>query len=168
MAPEIAAAAPKAPKAPGVIGCSAILVDSPGGKLEAAELVLETGGVLESAGVNTALHTDDWITDSRFFLRMGALGVRAGMSREAALRSLTLAGAEMMDIEHRVGSLEPGKDADFIILSGDPFSTYTKVEQTWVEGTLVFDRARPADLLHAVGGYAAGRDQDPYFCCYGQ
>jgi imidazolonepropionase-like amidohydrolase len=167
LAPEIAAAAPAEPKGPGVIGCSAIIVDSPGGKLEAAELILETPGVLERAGVNTALHTDDWITDSRLFLRMGALAVRAGMSRQAALRALTLAGAEMLDLEDRIGSLEPGKDADFVVLSGDPFSLYTRVEQTWVEGTLVFDLSRPADRLHAVGGYGAGRDQEPYFCCFG-
>jgi adenine deaminase len=42
-------------------------------------------------------------------------------------------------IDHRVGSLEPGKDADFVIWSGHPFSTYTKCEQTWVDGRRYFD-----------------------------
>lgn len=145
--------------------CSVILVDSPGGKLEAEHLVFETGGVLERAGVKVAFHTDDWITDSRIFFRMAALGVRAGMSREGALKALTLAGAEMLDLGDRTGSLEPGKDADFIVLSGDPLSVYTKIEQTWVEGVKVFDRSIPADYLSAVGGYGAGEEQEPYMCC---
>jgi hypothetical protein len=59
-----------------------------------------------------------------------------------------------------------GKDADFIILDGDPLSTYTKVLQTWVEGHKVFDRSDPQDYLHAVGGYGAGHDTEPYFCCF--
>ncbi|MCW5766716.1 MAG: hypothetical protein KIT68_12165, partial [Phycisphaeraceae bacterium] len=58
------------------------------------------------------------------------------------------------------------KDADFIILSGDPFSVYTKVEQTWVEGVKVFDRSNDKDRLYAEGGFGAGHDQSPYFCCF--
>ncbi len=147
------------------VPCSAILVDSPGGKLEAAELSMETGRILEEAGVLTAFHSDDWITDSRLFLRMAAMAVRTGMSRDAALRALTLRGAEMLDLAHRVGSLVPGKDADFVVLDGDPFSTYTKVLETWIEGVKVFDRSDPTDRLHAVGGYGAGEPRRPYLCC---
>jgi imidazolonepropionase-like amidohydrolase len=150
------------------IPCSIILVDSPGGKLEAINLVFKTGGILEKAGVLTAFHTDDWITDSRLFLRMAGLGVRGGMSREAGLEALTLAGAKMLDLDKRIGSLSVGKDADFVVLSGDPLSVYTKVLETWVEGRKVFDRDNPADLLHAVGGYGAGTDQEPYHCCFGR
>jgi imidazolonepropionase-like amidohydrolase len=149
-------------------GCSVILVDSPGGKLEASELRWETAGVLERAGVTLCFHTDDWITDSRLFLRMAALGVRGGMSRHGALEALTINGAKMMDLADRVGSLTPGKDADFVVLSGDPFSVYTKVEQTWVEGRKVFDRSDERDRLYAEGGRGAGHDQSPYFCCYDQ
>ena len=148
------------------VPCSIIIVDSPGGKLEARELVFKTGAVLEEAGVNVAYHTDDWITDSRHFLRCAALGVRAGMSREGALRSLTLAGAEMLDMQERVGSLKTGKDADFIIINNDPFSVYAKVQQTWIEGEKVFDISDEEDHLYAVGGYGAGDDVDPYLCCH--
>jgi imidazolonepropionase-like amidohydrolase len=148
------------------VPCSIILCDSPGGKLEAVNLSFETGGILERAGVLTAFHTDDWITDSRLFFRMAALGVRGGMSRDEALKALTINGATILDLQDRIGSLEVGKDADFIVLDGDPLSTYTKVLQTWVEGVRVFDRGDPDDLLHAVGGYGAGRDQTPYHCCF--
>ena len=134
---------------------SLILVDSPGGKLEAVDLVPENAVALEDAGARVALHTDDYITDSRLFLRMAAMAVRAGMSREGALRSLTLAPAEMLDLDDRVGSLEPGKDADFAILSGDPFSVYTRVQETWIEGRRVFDLDDPDQRAVAEGGYGA-------------
>ena len=147
--------------------CSVILIDSPGGKLEAVDCRWETGAILEKAGVTVCFHTDDWITDSRLFLRSAAFAVRAGMSRPGALRAMTINGAKMLDLEKRVGSLEPGKDADFIVLSGDPLSVYTKVEQTYVEGKKVFDRSDPKDRLYATGGFGAGHDQSPYLCCAG-
>lgn len=131
---------------------SIIVLDSPGGKLEALNFSNENGRALEQVGVLTAFHTDDGITDSRFFLRSAGFGVRAGMSRERALEAMTIAGARMMGVENRVGSLERGKDADFLVLSGDPLSVYTHVEQTWVEGNKVFDRNDPADRAFAVGG----------------
>jgi cytosine/adenosine deaminase-related metal-dependent hydrolase len=81
------------------------------------------------------------------------------MSRAAALRGLTLSGAEMLDMADRVGSLKVGKDADLVILSGDPLSVYTQVLETWVEGLRVFDRADAKDRLYAVGGYGAGRPE---------
>ena len=132
---------------------SVILVDAPGGKLEAVDLGIQSGAALEEAGAVVGFHTDDWITDSRYFLRQGGLAVRAGMSREGALYGLTMAGARMMDVEDRIGSLEAGKDADFIVLSGDPLSIYTRVEQTWIDGEKVFDRSDPVDRTYAVGGW---------------
>lgn len=135
------------------IPCSVISIDAPGGKMEAMNLSLETGAALEKAGAFVGFHTDDGITDSRLFLRSAAMMVRAGMSRDKAMEGLTIAGAKMLDLSSRVGTLEKGKDADFIILSGDPFSVYTKVEQTWVEGIKRFDLSNPADKAFLTGGY---------------
>jgi imidazolonepropionase-like amidohydrolase len=132
---------------------SIIVLDSPGGKLEAEHLYYKTGRVLEEAGVDFGYHTDDSVSDSRLFLRSGAFGIREGMSRQKAIESLTIANARMMDLEDRVGSLESGKDADFIILSGDPFSVYTKILQTWIDGEKVWDRDNPEDRKYATGGY---------------
>jgi hypothetical protein len=146
VAKEIAAA-----KVP----CSIILLDSPGGKLEARHLRYDTGKILDEAGVRVAFHTDDRITDSRIFLRMAAFGIRGGMSRERGLEALTIAGAEMLGLQDRVGSLTVGK-------------VYSHVQQTWVEGRVAFDRSRPDDLLAAEGGYGAGDDIDPFLCCYDQ
>ena len=158
VAEEIAAAG---------VPCSLILLDSPGGKLEARYLTFKNAGILEKANVRCAFHTDDAITDSRYFFRMAAFGVRAGMSRQGALAGLTLAGAEMLGLEDEIGSLRTGKSADFIVLDGDPLSVYTKVLETWVEGRQVFDRNDPEDRLYAVGGFGAGHTVRPYLCCQG-
>jgi imidazolonepropionase-like amidohydrolase len=144
VAPEIAAAG---------VPSSIIVIDAPGGKLEAVNLTFDAGAALEENGADVAFHTDDPITDSRVFLRSAGLSVRAGMSREAALEALTLAGARMMDLEDRVGSLEVGKDADFVLLTGDPLSVYTRVQETWIDGIRVFDLDDPEHRAYAVGGY---------------
>lgn len=157
VAEQIAAA-----KAP----CSVIVIDAPGGKPEAQHLSLETGRILDEAGAIVGFHTDDGITDSRVFLRSAALAVRAGMNRDAALKAMTINGAIMLDLQDRVGTLEAGKDADLIVLSGDPLSVYTHVEQTWVDGNKVFDRSDPKDYLFAVGGFGASHDQHIHTDCF--
>jgi len=157
VAEEIAAAG---------VPSSLILVDSPGGKLETTDIKWENGAALEKAGALVGFHTDDYITDSRLFLRQAGFAVRAGMSREAALYGMTMAGARMLDLDKRIGSLEKGKDADFVVLSGDPLSVYTNVLQTWVDGKNVFDRSKPDDYLIAVGGYGAGNDRLIHIDCF--
>lgn len=155
VADEIAAAG---------VPSSIINIDSPGGKLEAMNLLFKSGAALEKAGADFAYHTDDGITDSRLFLRMAAQGMKAGMSREKALESVTLAGARMLDLDHRLGSLDRNKDADFIILDGDPFSVYTFVEQTWIDGLKVYDRNIPDQKKYSTGGYEVFRGE--YFDHY--
>ncbi|MGH9457611.1 MAG: amidohydrolase family protein [Thermoanaerobaculia bacterium] len=159
VADEIAAAG---------VPASIIVIDSPGGKIEAEHLSFANGRILDEAGVLVGFHTDDGITDSRLFLRSAALAVRAGMSRESALEAMTINNAKMLELDDRVGTLEAGKDADFIILSGDPLSVYTDVLETWVEGEKVFDRENPKDRLYAVGGYGASRDQTLHLDCIGE
>jgi imidazolonepropionase-like amidohydrolase len=158
VADEIAAAG---------VPCSLIMIDSPGGKIEAMDFDPAAGGVLERAGALVAFHTDDWINDSRLFLRSAGLAVRFGMSREGALAALTLNAARMLDLDERIGSLEVGKDADFIVLSGDPLSVWTQVLETWVAGERVFDRSDPQDRLWAEGGWGAGEPRALALCCFG-
>jgi imidazolonepropionase-like amidohydrolase len=140
---------------------SYLILDSPGGKQEAFDVLLSGAAQLEQAGFEIALHSDDWVIDSRFLLRSAALAVRGGMSREAALRALTINPARMMDLDERVGSLEIGKDADFVVLDGDPFSVYTHVQQTWVDGQALYDRSKPKHRLYATGGFHVA-DRYPY------
>ncbi len=150
------------------VPASIILIDSPGGKLETMDISYTNGAALEKAGALVGFHTDDYITDSRLFLRSAGLSVRAGMSREKSLYGMTMAGAIMLDMQDRIGSLETGKDADFIVMNGDPLSVYTKIEQTWIEGRKVFDRADPKDYLVQVGGFGATTDRHIHLDCFGE
>jgi imidazolonepropionase-like amidohydrolase len=157
VADEIAAA-----KVP----ASIIFIDSPGGKLETTDIKYENGAALEKAGALVGFHTDDSITDSRWFIRSAGIAVRAGMSRDKALYALTMANAIILDMQDRVGSLEVGKDADMVVLSGDPFSVYTHILETWVDGKKVFDRSDPKDRLIATGGFGAGNDGAQHLDCF--
>jgi imidazolonepropionase-like amidohydrolase len=150
------------------VGSSIIILDSPGGKLETQDYSPVTGTVLDKAGALFGYHTDDYITDSRLFLRSAGIAARHNLPRDRALYAMTMANARLLDLQDRIGSLEAGKDADFIILSGDPLSVYTLVLETYVEGVRVFDRANPEDKLFATGGYGAGREEAVFFGCYGE
>jgi imidazolonepropionase-like amidohydrolase len=135
------------------IPASLTLIDSPGGKAETMGLLEENAAILDKAGVQVCINTDDAITESRFFLRTGSLAMRGGMSEAAALKALTLTPAKILHLDHRIGTLVKGKDADFVVLSGAPFSVYTKVQQTWIDGKKVFDEANANEVGYRDGGF---------------
>src|SRR5439155_26927083 len=135
-------------------------VDSPGGKPEVMGLLEENAAILTKAGVKVAINTDDSVTESRFFLRTGAIAVRGGLSEDNALKALTLHGAQMLHLEDRIGSLDKGKDADFVVLSGAPFSVYTQVLETYIEGEKMFDREVHEDWTYQAGGFALAKNKE--------
>src|SRR5262249_3112682 len=135
------------------IPVSLTIVDSPGGKLEVDDFIDEDAALLEKAGVKMAINTDDFITESRFLLRTAGLALRGGLSEASALKAPTLNPAEMLHLERRIGSIEPDKDADFVVLSGRPFRVYTQVLQTYIDGRKRYDRADASQCNYAVGGF---------------
>ncbi|HEU4395372.1 MAG TPA: amidohydrolase family protein, partial [Planctomycetota bacterium] len=66
--------------------------------------------------------------------------VAAGLPRSEAVKALTLNPAAVLGVEARIGSIEAGKDADLALFSGDPFSVFTRVDATWIDGKRVFAR----------------------------
>lgn len=77
----------------------------------------------------------------QYYLRpCASLFVRKGMTEEDALRALTINPAELLRLDDRIGSLEPGKDADFLILNGPPLEFESLVERVFVEGKEVYNR----------------------------
>src|SRR5205807_3755834 len=100
------------------IAVSVTLVDSPGGKPEVMGLLEENAALLHKAGVKVAVNTDDFITESRFFLRTGAIAVRAVMPEDVALKALTLHGAHLLHLDDRRRWRHKAQDADFVVLSG--------------------------------------------------
>jgi imidazolonepropionase-like amidohydrolase len=71
------------------------------------------------------------------------------VSREDALRMLTLYAAQSLHIDDRVGSIEVGKEADIALLNGDPFNTYSRVEKTIIDGVVYFDLSREEETRGA-------------------
>jgi imidazolonepropionase-like amidohydrolase len=69
------------------------------------------------------------------------MGIRYGMSEDAALKGITINAAKIARVADRVGSLEPGKDADFVVLDGPWFELTTRVDRVYVNGALAYDRA---------------------------
>ena len=101
-------------------------------------LSFETPAVLHKAGVKFALITDHPFVPIPFYNVVGALATVHGLPEEATLRAMTLSPAEILGVSNRVGSLEAGKDADFVIWSGHPFKTRSRVLATYIQGQTVY------------------------------
>jgi imidazolonepropionase-like amidohydrolase len=118
-------------------------------KIEAYDGITYNARVLRDAGVLTSLHSDD----SQIATRMNweaAKMLRTGYSEEEALALVTSNTARVLGIADRVGSLEAGKDADFVIWNGNPLSTATRAEQTWIDGRRYFDIEEDSQLREQV------------------
>jgi imidazolonepropionase-like amidohydrolase len=107
-------------------------------KVELKDLSLKTPRVLSQAGVKVAIITDHPVVPIQYLPLMASLAVKEGMDEQEALRAITINPAEILGIADRVGSLEPGKDADIIVLSGHPLDWRTKVELVLVNGKIVY------------------------------
>lgn len=120
-----------------------------GFKLEAYDAVPLNVAALEWAGVHTMLHSDSAVLVQRLNLEAAmamASAQRAGeeITPETAIRWITLNPAITLGIADRTGSLAPGKMADLVLWSADPFSVYAVAEKVFIDGVKVVDRDDPA------------------------
>jgi len=107
-------------------------------KPELRNMTLKNAAILSESGVSVAIMTDHPVNPVQYLCLCAGLAVREGMPREKAIEAITLNSARACGIDDRVGSLEVGKDADIVILSGDIFDLMTKVKYTIIEGRLVY------------------------------
>ncbi|MEM7352433.1 MAG: amidohydrolase [Acidobacteriota bacterium] len=129
--------------------CSAMWADWWGFKLEAFDAVRENVALVDRAGACAIVHSDSAQGIQRLnqeAAKIMAAANRSGLEvdREQAIRWITSNAARALGIHERTGSLEVGKMADVVIWSGDPFSVYSKADQVFIDGAMVYDRADPA------------------------
>lgn len=106
------------------------------GKMEIKEVTLANPGILAREGVKVCIQMDG-ASSTRWLPVVTGLAVREGMPEDEAMRAITINAAEVLGIDDRVGSLEPGKDADVAIFDGNPLHNFTKCVATFVEGKTV-------------------------------
>lgn len=107
-------------------------------KIEIKNLSFKTAGVMERAGIKTAIMTDHPVSLIRYLPLCAGLSVKQGLSMEGGLRAITIHAAEICGVSDRVGSLEAGKDADISVFSGNPMEVFTKTIYTIIDGKIVY------------------------------
>ena len=118
-------------------------------KVEAYDGILYNARLLNEAGALTSLHSDNTQLSTRMNWE-AAKTMKTGVDEVDALNFITLHPAKIMGIDHRTGSLEEGKDADFVIWNGHPMSTRSTPDQTWVDGKKYFDREDDKQMREEV------------------
>lgn len=106
-------------------------------KPELINLTYDNPRALSEAGVNVALTTDHPVVPLQYLQLCASLAVRNGMKPSAALEAITIAPARILGVDDRVGSLRVGKDADFVLLDGEPTSPDTRVRAVYIDGRLI-------------------------------
>lgn len=114
-------------------------------KVEVENLDFKTAGVLRKAGVEVAICSDHPVTLIQYLPIYAGLAAREGLGQAGALRAITAGAARILGVDHRVGTLQAGKDADIAIFSGNPLETATCTLYTLVDGQVVYDRARDGE-----------------------
>jgi imidazolonepropionase-like amidohydrolase len=113
-------------------------------KLEAFDATPYNTAIMHERGVLTSLNSDiPWLQASMLYEMQKSVKY-GGVPQQDALRMVTLNPAKQLRIDHLVGSLEAGKHADIVLLNGHPFNTFTRVEQTIVDGIVYYDRTDEA------------------------
>lgn len=128
IADQIAAAGFAAAVGPSLTGKS---------KVELKQQDFKTAAALAAAGVKIALVSDHPVTPVKNILFYAMLAVKAGLSKQEALKAVTINPAEILGVENRVGSLAVGKDADLLIFNGDPLTFASNLESVMIDGDLI-------------------------------
>jgi imidazolonepropionase-like amidohydrolase len=155
--------------------CVAVWSDWWGFKMELVDAIRENAAIVDAAGGCVMMHSDSATVGQRLTIeaaKAAAAGRRAGLSMppEHIIRWVTSTPAKALGLEDRIGTLAPGRNADLVIWSGDPFSIYTKADQVFIDGALAYDRSNPhsspgPDLLLGrpesgqVSDYVSGRPE---------
>lgn len=107
-------------------------------KVELRGRSMANPGKLAAAGVEISIITDHPVVPINFLIYQAALAVKEGLDRDEALRAVTINPARVLGLGNRLGSLEPGKDADVVLWSGDPLDVMQRALKVWIGGREVY------------------------------
>lgn len=107
-------------------------------KFEVFDAIPESPAIMHEQGVTVSINSDDAEMARRLNQEAAKSVKYGGVSEEDALKFVTINAAKQMAAEDRIGSLEVGKDADLVVWSGHPLSNTSRVERTYVDGTMMF------------------------------
>ena len=119
-------------------------------KYEVVDAIPYDGAMMRAAGVVVSFNSDDNELARRLNTEAAKAVKYGGVPEDEALKFVTLNPAKQLRIDDRVGSLEPGKDGDFVIWSASPLSTYARAEQTWIDGRRYFSLEDDAAMRAAA------------------
>jgi imidazolonepropionase-like amidohydrolase len=125
---------------------ASIFTDSWAYKIEAYDAIPYNAAIMMHAGVNVSINSDSDERARRLNIDAAKLIKYGDVSEEEALKTITMNPAWQLGIQDRVGSIDVGKDADIVIWNGHPFSTSSRVDTTFIDGEVFFDRQQ--DLAH--------------------
>jgi imidazolonepropionase-like amidohydrolase len=107
-------------------------------KVELRNRSLANPGRLAAAGVTIAITTDHPVVPIHFLIHQASLAVKEGLDPRTAIEAVTINPARILGVEDRIGSLEPGKDADLVIWSGDPLDVNSRAERAYQDGREIY------------------------------
>lgn len=99
-----------------------------------------TPGILADAGCQVSIITDSPVVQEQYLTLCAAMAIRSGMKEQDALRAITINAARHIGVSDRVGSIEVGKDADFVLIKGSPFVYENEIRYTIIDGQIVYER----------------------------
>lgn len=108
-------------------------------KIEVQNVAFKTAGVLARAGALVAITTDHPVSQIRTLPLCAGMAVKSGLPMEEGLRAITVNAARICGVSDRMGTLEPGKDADVAIFSGNPMEVFTRTLYTIIDGRVVYE-----------------------------
>ncbi len=116
-------------------------------KIEVQNMAFKTVGVLNRAGVKTAITTDHPVSLIQSLPLCAGLACKSGLPLEQAYLSITYYPADILGVADRIGSLEPGKDADIAVFTGNPMETFTDTLYTILDGEIIYIRNEKEKVL---------------------
>ena len=111
-------------------------------KKEVSESDFKTAGILKKAGVTVALTTDHPVCRLQYLPLCAALAAKEGLSEYDAFRAITIDAAKISRVDHRLGSLTVGKDADLCLWDGNPLDIRSSVVKTLIDGKVVWEKEK--------------------------